>query len=120
MAVVVGYDGNVTFTNLTVGTKTWVLNIDADVIDTTDFSSTGWRDATAGLKKWTATVDAKWDTTNTAALGDTGALLLTVTTSEIYYGTAFINSMPVTHNVEGVALVTYSFTGKGALSTTSV
>lgn len=118
MAEVHGNAGSVTFTNLTAGTNSWTLSIDGDVHDTTDFADGTDKTYISGLKGWSATVEANWDSANSAAVGDSATLNLTVTGSSDYEGTAILTGVSVSTPVADVVTVTYTFQGTGALTIT--
>lgn len=118
MAEVAGYGGSITFTNLTAGVKNWSLSYNADALETTDFSDSGNRTYIAGLKGWTATVEANWDSSNSAEPGDSASLTLDVDGTHNYSGTAILTGMSISQAVDGVVTVTYEFQGTGALTIT--
>lgn len=118
MAEVAGKNGYVTYTNFTAGAKNWSINYVSDPLDTTDYGDSGLRTYIHGLKGWSATVTANWDSANTAAPGDTATLSLRVTTGSYYSGSGLLTGMDITAPVDGLVEVTYSFQGSGALSIT--
>lgn len=116
MAEVHGKGGSITFTNLTAGVKTWSLDSGADVAEVTDFADAGVKAFIAGGSGWTASCTANWDAANTAAVGDSATLTLTVTSGTAYSGTAILTGMAIGEAHDGVVEVTYSFQGTGALT----
>jgi len=118
VAKVHGKSGSVTYTNITAATKAWTLNYTCDVDESTDWAAaaTG-KTFMAGVTSWTATVEAYYDNTNTAAPGDSATLTLIPTTNLKYEGTAIMTSMRVSAAVDGgVDTMTYEFQGTGALT----
>lgn len=118
MAHANGQNGNVSFTNLTAGTKGWSLDYSADALETTDFADSGKRTYIAGLSGWSGSVDCVWDPANTAVPGDTATLTLTADTGDTYAGTAIMTGLSLSVDVAGVNTVSYSFQGSGTLTIT--
>lgn len=124
-----GFDGSITVGAGAMGNaKAWSLDISQETIDTTDFSSDGWKKSVAGLKSWSGSVTAIFDASGTAE----GALQTGLTSGsdvtlslqlgagtgsyDVYSGEAKITSQSVTNDVNGVVEVTFNFEGNGALS----
>ena len=116
MAEVHGKSGSITFTNLTLGVKSWGLSYDGDVAEITDFGDAGVKAYIAGGTGWTATATGNHDVGNTAAPGDSASLTLTVTSGKTYSGTAIMTGLAVAENHDGVVEATYAFQGTGALT----
>lgn len=116
MAEVKGCGGSVTFTNLTAGAKAWTLNHTLETLDTTDFADACVKTFTAGFTSWTATVTCNWDAANTAAVGNSATLTLTVTSGKAFSGTGILIGLAVNTNVDGLVEATYSFQGSGTLT----
>jgi len=116
MAKAAGTEGSMTYTGITVGIFNWTLDWVGEALETTTFASSGNREYTGGLKGWTATAEGFEDSTNTADVLDSAALTLTVTSGVTYSGTALIVGKSPGTSVDGMAMVTYSFQGTGALT----
>ncbi len=120
MAEVSGKFGSFTFTGITTGTAlSWTVNDAMDIYDKTDFvdANAGYKTKIAGLPNWTATIEALWDSSNTADSGDSALLTLVVTTGKTYSGTAMIESISLTTVAAGEPIkATYSFVQNGALT----
>lgn len=116
MAEVKGCGGSLTFTNLTAGVKAWTLNHTLETLDTTDFADACVKTFMAGFSSWTATATANWDAANTADVGDSATLTLTITSGKAFSGTALLVGVAVNTSVDGIVEATYSFQGSGALT----
>ena len=127
MAAVNGVLGSVVwsagiFANLDTNVKSWSLDYTADMLDSTDFGSSGPRDFIGGLTTWSGTFECLLDSV-TAAIADPtdlgGAavtLTLTATTNRTYAGTAICSGIHPSVTVEGINVMTVDFQGSGALS----
>jgi predicted secreted protein len=116
MAEIHGNAGFVTFGALTAGVHSWTLSWDAETHDITDFANGTVRVFLAGLTTWTATVECRLDAANTAAPGDTGALVLNVDATIDYTGNAILTNMSPSTPVDGIVTVSYSFQGSDTLT----
>ena len=113
------------------------LSLSADLPDSTTKQSGGWADHIAGLKSWTLSTDglATVDPAATASYYTTGELMsaianktqvtvkfttvsgTTAVTGDLYWsGTAYIESMDITADMESPVTYSVSFTGVGALT----
>lgn len=62
--IITGVGGTVTFaTGYVLNADTWSLSGEADEHDLTDFTSVGWAEYAAGLKRWSGTYTAFVDDT---------------------------------------------------------
>jgi len=78
MAEIKGYTGQVDLATIVdsdtaYNTHAWSLDITADNLDTTKFSTTGWRTGVAGLKGWSGSVELYTDSTNRLQPSDVGS-----------------------------------------------
>lgn len=122
MAHVSGKTGSITFTNLTLGIKSWSLNYTADAIETTDFADSGKRTYLIGLTGGTATAEGFWDPGNTAVPG-AGIATLTLTadttaTADTYAASAIMTGMVINVAVDGVNTATFTFQLTGTITAT--
>ncbi len=111
------------------------LSVSADLPDATTKSSGGWADEIGGLKSWSLTTDGLATVDPTAAnyvVGDiftawsnrTAVQVKFTTVSGstpvngdlIWYGSAFIESLDITADMESPATYSVSFTGTGVLT----
>ncbi len=92
-----------------------------DIHDKTDFADAGagYRTHLAGIQNWTATVEAHFDSTNTADPGDSALLSLITTTGTTYSGTAMISSIAVSEAATELVTATYEFVANGLLTRAS-
>jgi len=104
----------------------WKLDIDSDMLETTNFSSNGWKEFIAGLKEWTGSFDAQWDVANDAQgqkviqdnqfAGSSMAVELDVDGTNNYSGNILIKKSSIDTQVKGVIKISYTFQGTGALA----
>jgi predicted secreted protein len=111
------------------------LSVSVDLPDSTTKSSQGWADQIGGLKSWSLTTDglATVDPTGASyvvgdiftALKDRVAVQVKFTTVTgstpvvgdlIWSGSAFIESLDITADMESPATYSVSFTGQGQLT----
>lgn len=117
MSEIAGKGGSMTCTNLTVGIKSWTLNLVGDALETTDYNDSGHRTYTVGLDGWTGSCEVNWDATNSSlVIGAviTNLIFTIVTTTTLYTGaSAIVTGIAVTSSVEGVVTMTVTFQGSG-------
>lgn len=104
----------------------WKLDIDTDTLETTNFSSNGWKEYIAGLKEWSGSFDAQWDVANDTNgqeviqnnqfSGTSMTLEFDVDGTHHYSGTALIKKASIDTQVKGVVKISYTYQGSGALS----
>jgi predicted secreted protein len=111
------------------------LSVSADLPDSTTKSSGGWADQIAGLRSWSLTTDglATVEPTGTSyVVGDIFSALngrqtvtvkfttvsgnTPVTGDLIWYGSAFVESLDITADMESPVTYSVSFTGQGQLT----
>jgi len=125
MAPIAGFNGSVDFgtivdSDVAYRTHAWSTDISADSLDTTDFTSAGWREFIAGLKSWSGTVEMYVDSTNRIVPSDVGnSTLATITldldgTSKLQ-GKAFVTSWNPAVTVDGVETQSLGFQGTSDL-----
>lgn len=118
MAEVAGKGGSLTCTELTVGVKSWTLNLVGDALEATDYTdgATGQRTYIAGLKGWTGSCEVNWEATNTIDVGDliTDLRFNIVNTTTYYKGaSAIVTGISISSAVEGILTMSVSFQGSG-------
>jgi predicted secreted protein len=122
-----GYGGKVRVGAATVSEiGNWQLDIDAEMLDKTNFQSNGWKEFIAGLKEWTGSFEGTWnvagDATGQKALqdallgGTTVSLELFVNATNKYSGTAFISSQSVETPTDDMVSISFDYQGTAALS----
>lgn len=116
MAEKAGKGGSITFTGITVQVKNWTLSHGVDMLEITDFGDSGVEKSIGGITRWSATASANFDATNTADPGDEATLTLAVDGTDNWSGNALLESYDVTTDVAGVAEISYTFKGNGALT----
>lgn len=128
MAAIAGYGGKVMVgANVVAEIEEWGLDIGAESLETTNFSSNGWKEFIAGLKEWSGSFSGNWDMSDLngqkalqdALLGGTPvALYLYVNDTNYYSGTALIEGEAPKAAVGGKVEVEFNFKGTGSLSYT--
>jgi hypothetical protein len=120
MAATAGKGGSMSYSGITVLIQSWTLDYAADMLEITAFSDAGVEKSIVGIKRWTATATGPLDSTNTADVGDTATLTLYVVDSGVNWaGTAWIESISDSVDVQGVNMRTYNFKGNGTLTPVS-
>ena len=129
MAIHSGTQGSVVYStaNGTAGTliggmKTWSLNTEGEVLDTSAFGQS-WRSKDLGIKQWTGSFEGNKDGSNTIQnsiwsqllAGSKAEVTFYMGTVHRYYGTALITAEEVTQTFDGFAETSYSFEGDGTL-----
>jgi len=114
------------------------LSVSADLPDSTTKSSGGWADQIAGLRSWSLTTDglATVEPTNVnysvgdifSALNGRGVVTVKFTTANgstpivgdlVWSGSAFVESLDITADMESPVTYSASFTGQGVLTQTT-
>jgi len=121
MAEIHGKGGSLTYSTggsvIATSIKSWVLTYNCDAPEVTDFADAGVKSFIVGCTSWTATAEGNWDVANVGKPGDAAAALaLQVTSALGYSGSAIITGMTPTVSADGVASVSYTFQGTGALT----
>jgi hypothetical protein len=99
-----------------VGVKSWKLDRVVDVVDTTGFDSSGHRTFTPVLHGWSGSFEGYKDGAP-LTIGTVVGLELQESTvaTQAYRGTALINGVHPSTSVDGLSVITYDFTGTGAI-----
>lgn len=110
--------------------KNWNLDLSADMLDSTNFDSNGWKQFIAGLKEWSASAEGNYtvntDTNGQKAIQDAWLAgtslsieLRVGATVPKYTGSVLISSMPVEVPVDGIVGISIELQGTGALGYTA-
>jgi len=126
MAVIAGKGGSCRIIAVATGeVESWSLNIDGGLVDSHSLGD-DWGETTQTIKKWTGTVNVRYDKadTNQAALqvallaGSVVTDLRLYTDGTNYYtGNAKVSSMSIDDPVEDLLTATFEVMGEGALTT---
>ena len=116
MAEVLGANGSLTYTNLTVGIRDWTLTYDADALEVTDYGDSTARIYVPGLTSWSATATGWWDAANTAVPINSATLTLNINGTSNYSGAAIITNLTITSVVDAVITASFSFQGTSTLT----
>lgn len=128
MSVIMGKNGSVRIgaTKLTY-IDSFTLNLGADLVEITNYGSSGYKQRVAALKDWSGSFTASLDRTDTGqdaiisqfeGTGSPSTIALRFYTSSRAYwsGNALISGTPVTSNVNSKVGMTINFQGSGAIS----
>lgn len=121
MASISGKSGSVTLTNADNYVKSWTLDYDAGLYETTNFDDSGYRTYITGFTGWTGSFECNYSTANTAIPGATGTIVLKTSTGSagFWSGDVVITGMSVNTPVDGLVTQNYTFQGTGALTANS-
>ena len=133
MAVMAGYNGNVLWmsdaavpsdstaiylSDATHRLYSWKLDYTVDTVDSTDFTSTGWKAFTATLKTWGGSLETFVNPAKPLTIADVGSsatIQLYLSDALYYNGTAICTGIHPSVGVEGIETQTVDFQGTGAL-----
>ena len=105
-AAIAGYTGTVDGACNEI--KSWEVTISTEMLDATDFCSSGWREFVAGLKGATGTL------TSTERYTGTGNLVLANSAGGVSItGTVLWNEETIANSVDGLMEYTQGFTFTG-------
>jgi hypothetical protein len=119
MAAVHGKSGTCSFTGLAAMTVySWSIDVQADVAESTVMGGT-WKTFLAGFPSWTATCECQMPSTGVtvAAIGGAEAALSFQTTGGLgFTGNAISTGISPGLDKDGIASVSFTFQGSGALT----
>jgi len=129
MATHAGSEGKVFIGSSQVAeVKSWSMEITSDTVDAS-IIGTQWRKNQATIKSWSGSFDAFWDETDTTGQGAVtvgGTVTLNLypegddTGATYWSGDAIITSISYSASFDGIVEATFSFTGTGALTESTV
>ena len=108
--------------------KSWQLEIKSDTVDAS-IIGTSWRKNQATIKSWEGSFEGFWDETDTdgqGALAVGGTVTLNMhpegdDSGDTYWsGDAIITSISYSASFDGIVEASFSFTGTGALTESTV
>lgn len=112
--------------NTVANLKSWKLDINSDLKDTTNFGSAGWKEQMPTIKSWGGSVEGKWDVSEDtngqkalqdAQLGGTSVnAVFDIDGTHNYSGTAFIKKISVGEPVDDIVSFSADLEGTGALT----
>ena len=123
MTRLAGYGGAVDWTTIApsasaYGAMGWSLDVVADMLDVTDFDSSGDRTFIRGLKGWSGTIELKVDSANSIQFSDVGKeaeLELYMSDLVFMSGSAYCSGWHPSVTIDGEQTQTLDFQGTGAL-----
>ena len=112
---IAGKDGTITVDGATICATEWTVNINTDLLDSTDFCDDGWRSFVIGLKEASGTISSyeRIDSdSGTLVLGNSNAGSVTIT------GDVVFGSETWTNAVDGIQSFTkdFSYVGEPTIS----
>lgn len=129
MATTAGSEGKVLVGSDQVAEiKSWSLEITSDTVDAS-IIGTSWRKNQATIKSWSGSFEGFWDDTDTMGqgaltVGSTVTLNLhpegNDTGDTFWTGDAIITSISYNASFDGIVEASFSFTGNGALTESTV
>ncbi len=103
---------------MVAGIKSWTLDRTVDMLDTTDFGSSGDKEYIAGLRGWSGTFEGLKDGVP-LGLGTVASLCLyeaSTANAGVWIGQAYLNNLTVNTAVDGLVTYSYQYMGTGALT----
>jgi len=129
MATHAGSEGKVFIgTSQVAEVKSWSLEVTSDTVDAS-IIGTQWRKNQATIKSWSGSFEAFWDETDTTGQGMLvagGTVTLNLypegntTGDKFWTGNVIITSISYSASFDGLVEATFSFTGTGALTESTV
>lgn len=124
MARVCGHSGNVYFGTTIAGVTEWTFSPVINTPDSTGMDSGQYGEHVEGLKRATLSVTGFWDSADPPPSVKTGAIMSFIldtddTPTLRVSGSAFLNSDPVTTNVDDTSAFTLEGTVSGSWTETS-
>ena len=108
--------------------KSWSLEVNSDTVDTS-IIGTSWRKNQATIKSWSGNFEGFWDETDTdgqGALAVGGTVTLNMypegdDSGDTYWtGDVIITSISYSASFDGIVEASFTYTGTGALTTSTV
>ena len=123
MPQIAGYNGQLDWgaivdSDMAYRTNAWSLDVVADALDATDFTSAGWREFIAGLKGWTGSIELFVDSTKRiqpSDVGATAALKLYLSDGQYLNGSGICIGWHPAVSVDGIETQTLDFQGTSDL-----
>lgn len=132
MAAITGKKGTVTYDGGSVATiNSWSLDVDTNMHDVTSFTTAAptWRTFVDGLSGWSGSMDGTFDNASTGQKDLITNTLVPVAADVIFEldqivggkfsGSAYVQSGSFSEDIDGLADVSWSFQGTGALAYTT-
>jgi len=104
-------------TTAVAGIRSWTLDLTYDMLETTDFGSSGDKEYIAGLRGWSGTFEGFKDGVPLTT-GATVSLALYESSAggQVWSGQAFLNGIHPNVAVDGIVTYAYDYTGTGSIS----
>ncbi len=125
MPIFTGNSGKVVVgSNQVVNVTNWSLTVEADEIDASCMG-TQWGSYYTGIKRWSGTIEAHWDLTDTngqralfnALLASAFVTLyLYVDSTRCFSGSASLTSCDISVPFDGIESITFDYRGSGTLT----
>ena len=115
MAHVAGKAGYIDTGSTVAGIKSWTLDYNVDMLETTDFGDAGVKSFIAGCSGWSGTFEGYKDGAP-QGIGSSITLKLYENATYFWTGSAFITGVSASTSFDGVDSYSYTFQGTGALT----
>ena len=119
MSHLAGTGGSVDTGSVVAGIKSWTLDRPVEMLDTTDFGSSGDKEYISGLKGWSGSFEGNKDGVPQTLAGAIVTLKLYESAAIFWTGSALLNNLTVNTGVDGLVNYGYTYQGTGALTTAS-
>ena len=116
MGAITGTQGNVTFlTGYTTGVYSWTIDYVADALESTTFTSGGYRDYIVGLLSWGGTYECRLDDAIPIRHPGRPRAIASFLAHPgvIYVGNIIITGVSLGVAVDGVCSATFTYQGSG-------
>ena len=117
MAHTAGTGGYVDTGSAVSGIKSWTLDYNSDVLETTDFADAGVKSYIIGGSGWSGSFEGYKDGAPQALAGAAVTLSLYEDATYLWTGSAFITGISASTSADGIVSYSYTFQGTGSLTT---
>ena len=117
MAEIAGYGGNVTFVGgYVTNVKSWTMDYEVQVHDTTDFAGAGEANAVRGIRKWSGGYTCSLDSAIVVlAPGVVGAAVFTASAGKTFGGNIMLTAVHIGVNAQDLNEVTCDYVSQGTI-----
>ena len=116
MAHISGKAGQVDTGSAVSGIKSWTLDYNVDILETTDFADAGVKTFIAGSSGWSGTFEGYKDGVPQTIGASITLKLYEVSAGAYWTGAAFITGVSANTATDGIASYSYTFQGTSTLT----
>jgi len=116
MAHVSGKAGQVSNGSEITGIKSWTLDYNVDMLETTDFGNAGVKTFIAGGSGWSGSFEGFKDGAPEAIGASVTLTFYEVAAGTNWTGTGFLTGVSASASIDGIVSYSYTFQGTGALT----